>query len=595
MSLIKQLTSNIVERNLLKETAGLVEKWEKTGLLDGLPTELQRSNMARLLENQAAQLLKEASAMSNGDVEGFASVAFPIVRRVFGELIAEELVSVQPMSLPSGLLFFLDFTYTDAKISAGAVAGQSIFGGGVVASQLTGGINLDAIDVANDLWNSEKSLYSLNNAYSAPTGSASVALTRMALRSGSGIWTHKWNGIAAGDVNYANLGDRLIQYDPDLSGSVIGVYKASKSAFTNLSTDNLVSLRFPLSGTMAAFAPVRRLTRHDPLSGSGQLLFVVATSPSGSEDTNTLVGAAGDAGGETFTITYAVSDAFTTGLGIGSVVGTTPWGLEGTAELAGNSGTNADIPEIDIKVDSVAVTAQSRKLKAKWTPELAQDLNAYHSLNAESELTSILSEQIALEIDREILVDLIHGAKGLIRYWSRKPGKFVHKSTGADITNNGAWLPDFTGTVQDWYQTLMETINDVSAAIHRKVLRGGANFIVTSPEICSILDFTTAFRADIAPDEAKGQAGPTKVGTLSKRWDVYNDPYFPRNVILVGRKGSSFLESGYVYGPYIPLQTSPTVLGVEDFVSRKMVSSRYSKKLVRSDMYGLVVVQDLVG
>jgi hypothetical protein len=236
----------------------------------------------------------------------------------------------------------------------------------------------------------------------------------------------------------------------------------------------------------------------------------------------------------------------------------------------------------------------TKKLKAKWSPELGQDLNAYHNLDAEVELTSILSEQIALEIDREILNDLVQGASAGTFFWSRAPGLFVNKETGAELGASSA-APDFTGTVSEWYETLLETVNDVSAQIHRKTLRGGANFIVTSPEVASILEMTSGFRASVAVDGDTGSAGAVKSGSVNKKWDVYVDPYFPRNVVLVGRKGSSFLESGYVYAPYVPLQVTPTIFGVEDFVPRKGVMTRYAKKMVRPDMYGLVVVRGLLG
>jgi len=260
------------------------------------------------------------------------------------------------------------------------------------------------------------------------------------------------------------------------------------------------------------------------------------------------------------------------------------WGLEG----------NPEIPEIDIKVDSTAVTAMTKKLKAKWTPELGQDLNAYHNLDAEVELTSILSEQVALEIDREILADLVNGATAQTYYWARAPGLFVNRVTGAEIGAASA-APDFTGTVSEWYETLIETINDVSAQIHRKTLRGGANFIVCGPEVANILEFTAGFRASVTADDETGSVGAVKVGSLSKKFDVIVDPYFLRNVVLVGRRGSSFLESGYVYAPYVPLQTTPTIFGPEDFVPRKGVMTRYAKKMVRPDMYGLVIVRGLLG
>jgi hypothetical protein len=280
-----------------------------------------------------------------------------------------------------------------------------------------------------------------------------------------------------------------------------------------------------------------------------------------------------------YTWQIPIADNFVAGGSLGSVEGEIPWALE----------ANQDIPEIDIKVDSVAVTAITKKLKAKWTPELGQDLNAYHNLDAEVELTQILSEQIALEIDREILEDLVRGAEAGTRYWSRVPGQFLDRETG-EVATAG----DFTGNVSEWYETLVETINDVSAQIHRKTLRGAANFVVCGPEVANILEFTAGFRANVTADADRGDIGAVKTGSLSKKFDVMVDPYFPRQLILVGRRGSSFLESGYVYAPYVPLQTTPTIFGVEDFVPRKGVMTRYAKKMVRPDMYGLVICRGLV-
>jgi len=213
-------------------------------------------------------------------------------------------------------------------------------------------------------------------------------------------------------------------------------------------------------------------------------------------------------------------------------------------------------------------------------------------------LTSILSEQIGLEIDQEILNDLVKGATAGTKYWSRRPGKFVNRATGVGINTTAADAPappDFTGNVSMWYETLVETINDVSAAIHRKTLRGGANFLVCSPEVANILEFTSGFRASVTSDAEKGAVGAVKVGDMNKKFDVIVHPYFLRNVILVGRKGGSFLESGYVYAPYVPLQSTPTIFDPDTFSPRKAVLTRYGKAMVRPDMYGLVICEDLEG
>lgn len=358
--IIERLSENIVSRDLSKEGAALRSKWERTGLLEGLGSEREKDGMCVLLENQAKQLIKEVSAMSTGDVEGFAAVAFPLVRRVFGGLIANDLVSVQPMSLPSGLIFFLDFTYTDTKDSVGAAAAESLYGGNVVGSQLTGGVNLSGFNSGHDLWDLERSAYSLNNGYSSPTGSVTAALRFLAVRSGSGVWQKGPQGDLSantlGDANYIALRQSLIMDDPDLSGSIVAVYSVAKSALTGLNGDNLVAIHVPLTGTMAAWGQVRRLTRVDPLSGSNRLLLVFATHNSGSEDTSAARGLlsttmdATCASGGVMTVNYPIVDAWTAGGALGSIVGTTPWGLEGTAELAGGTGYQDDIREIDIKI-----------------------------------------------------------------------------------------------------------------------------------------------------------------------------------------------------------------------------------------------------
>jgi hypothetical protein len=597
-SIVERLTEGVVNRDMRAESHALLSKWKKTGLLEGLDTERQANSMARLLENQAKELLRESTTMSSGDVEGFAAVAFPIVRRVFAGLIANDLVSVQPMSLPSGLIFFLDFTFSgdlgdgntqDRRF--GNIPDKSIYGTDQVGSQVTGGVDLVGTN-GEDLSGPRTSTRGYS--YASPTASLEIAQANFDLQ--------------AFDLDSISDAQRkLIQYDPDLlalSGSgtsyAVAVFAIANSVWNSQTTDfentspftlNAASLnnQTGISGLTTEGNSVRRLTRRassaDVATGlvSADELLMFIAAPSGSSSGEIDTGAVAEAAN--ITASFPQRDGMQSGANtdLGAVRGLAPWGLEG----------NADIPEIDIKVDSIAVTAQTKKLKAKWTPELGQDLNAYHNLDAEVELTSLLSEQIALEIDREILADLVNGATAATRYWSRAPGLFVD-SNGNEI-GASAKAPDFTGTVSEWYETLVETINDVSAQIHRKTLRGGANFVVCGPEVANILEFTAGFRASVTHTDEKGSIGALKVGSLSKKFDVIVDPYFLRNVILVGRRGGSFLESGYVYAPYVPLQTTPTIFGPEDFVPRKGVMTRYAKKMVRPDMYGLVVVRGLLG
>jgi hypothetical protein len=475
------------------------------------------------------------------------------------------------MSLPSGLIFFLDFTYNSSRL--GNTATESIYGGGQVAKGIADGVSL----LEN---NAEKSAYALNNGYSSPTASLAIVTTLVASGSVTDGGVPVVDGATAGyDIA------RLLRFDADLtSGSTFACATVPLSTFTAAAAqwndDDFVAIDLsrPASGGLANADQVRRLTRLDPTDSTKVILTAISYDAS---RTAVQVAASLNA---VVSASIPIKDDIIAGGAVGSVIGDTEWGLE----------NEAGIPEIDIKVDSLAITAMTKKLKAKWTPELGQDLNAYHNLDAEVELTSILSEQIALEIDREIMEDLLKGATAGKFYWSRSPGLFVNRETGAEIGASAA-APDFTGTVSEWYETLIETINDVSAQIHRKTLRGGANFVVCGPEVANILEFTAGFRANVTADADKGEIGAVKVGSLSRKFDVIVDPYFPRNVLLVGRKGGSFLESGYVYAPYVPLQVTPTIFGTEDFVPRKGVMTRYGKKMVRPDMYGLVIVRGLLG
>ena len=602
MSILNKLTEGIVERDLSRESHALLTKWERTGLLEGLTNDRARTTMSRLLENQAKELLRESTSMSAGDVEGFAAVAFPIVRRVFAGLVANELVSVQPMSLPSGLIFFLDFKFspniadntdstTDVRIDGlfGQSNDKSIYGTDKVGSQITGGVNL----VGTHGEDQSGPRTTVGYAYGGASGSA-------VLGDADATVSHIRASFTLNNVTEAQK--KLIMYDPDLlalSGSgtdaavaVISVAKSVLTSSAGAEADFHNMGAFSLhdasnaTGIGASSAQVRRLSRMQPddETTSDRVLFVLTGENAASGVLQASVLASGSATGGELTVRFPSRDQLPASDALGAVVGATPWGLE----------NEAAIPEIDIQVDSIAVTAQTKKLKAKWTPELGQDLNAYHNLDAEVELTSILSEQIALEIDREILADLVRGATASTYYWARSPGMFLNRETGLEVGASSA-SPDFTGTVSEWYETLVETINDVSAQIHRKTLRGGANFIVCSPEAANILEFTAGFRASVTADDERGTVGAVKTGSLSKKWDIHVDPYFPRQVILVGRKGGSFLESGYVYAPYVPLQVTPTIFGPEDFVPRKGVMTRYAKKMVRPDMYGLVVIRGMVG
>jgi hypothetical protein len=618
---IDQLAQGIKERHVGAERARLTEKWSRTGLLRGLDG-TRREVMAQLLENQAAQVLKESNSLStgggnvasSGQIQGFTNIAFPIVRRVFGGLVSNELVSIQPMSLPSGLIFYLDYTYgTNVGQAAGQTSesvytrGQSVYnnptGKGVQSGSLATGGMYDLVGTG----------------YSKVTGSIQSTSLAAAGVAALGIWGGSdgsgnfYLGMLSGSTDFSGSNARLLDFDSQVE-TALGLNQldacflyVSSSLFTtaNAAADLLAVDQIALfAGVTGATAwgetyqggtgvlNLRRLNKRgnwtdggftvDPLNGSHVQMVVKGANAA------QLVKATGGR------FTFALKAGLTVDSGTGATL-TVP-----SFESDFGSTPQPAIPEIDIKIESIAITATTRKLRARWSPELAQDLNAYHSMDAEVELTSILSEQIALEIDREILNDLVTQANGANYYWSRAPGKFVNKTTGQAVTLASSLSigPQFTGTVREWYETLVETIIDVANTIHRKTLRGSANFLVCGPDVATILESSVLYKPKFSID-GEGQVaspftiGAEAIGTVSNRFTVYKDPYFVRNKILVGYKGGSYLETGYVYAPYVPLIVTPTIFAPEDFTPRKGVMTRYGKKVVRSDFYGTVTCLDM--
>ena len=257
-----------------------------------------------------------------------------------------------------------------------------------------------------------------------------------------------------------------------------------------------------------------------------------------------------------------------------------------------NPEQDIDIPELDIALKSIPIIAKTRKLKAVWTPELAQDLNAYHSVDAEAELTSLLSEYISMEIDLEILDMLMANASAKTEKWSARPG-FELNAAGTDFVESSGASNAYTKG--DWFQTLGNKIQSVSNAIHQKTLRGGANFIVVSPETATILESIPGYATGADGDANTNQfaMGVQKVGAINNRYTVYKNPYMLENSILVGFRGANFLETGAVYAPYVPMIMTPLVYDPKNFTPRKGVMTRYAKKMVRPEFYGKVVVADV--
>jgi len=532
--------------------AKLIVKWEKTGLLDGLNEGYQKNNMAMMLENQAKQLLNEASvgSPSGGSVgsafkgdEEWSGVALPLVRRIFADIAAQEFVSVQPMNLPSGLIFYLDMTHGTTSGGFTAGEGSSVFGKQGPFSP----------SGSSAPYGEDTGFYGAGRyGYTAPSQSVTVHL----------------DGAVA-----ASMKD--INFDADVSQSYGGAL-------------------WKMTGTLTA-------NRVDVLSARGWAFSGYGGGATGSAGTvlNQFVSVdTSKEGASSHTVTAIVSGS-TAAIVQGNY--TVQYFEQPTEAIRGdfeqtttgfgaNPETDLNIPEINLNLKSRPIVAKTRKLKAVWTPEMAQDLNAYHSVDAEAELTSMLSEYISMEIDLEILDMLIADAV-TVDYWSMKPGNDYDSQSNSFVNTT------FYGTRFEWYQTLVQKIQKVSNEIHRLTLRGGANFVVCSPKVATILESLPGYNANLpGGDLAANQQfsmGVTKIGAVNNQYQVYKNPYMHENTILLGYRGTNFLETGAVYSPYVPLIMTPLVYDPKNFQPRKGVMTRYAKKMVRPEFYGKIYVADL--
>ena len=592
MDNIKSLLTNTLnpQMRLMQETRGLVTKWDKTGLLDGIKSDIEKSNMSVLLENQAKQLIEEATATgTSANSEQWAGVALPLVRRVFAEFAAKEFVSVQPMNLPSGLVFYLDFKYGSAQRGQPSDTSgsfyQSLFGGT--------GTKLGSTDnTVGGLYGAGQFSYSINDKFV----SASFTGARATLE----------------DINWlANYFTQIGQ-----SGSVQTVVNSISSSWVAGQIVAITSTNFRGNSIAAGnvFDPtaVRSFVPFGLSSSVGQTATLATPQyfPSFTRFNATT-------GEVTFVIS---SSSSTTGSIAGSVIysvqptdsnrgdfednakNTNTGGDTGffnpTGKSTTDTGLNKDIgiPEVNLELKSEPIVAKTRKLKAVWTPELAQDLNAYHSIDAEAELTALLSEYVSMEIDLEILDMLITQALPInTERWSARLNREIVPDGSGGYTYVDQTTAGTGGyyTKATWYQTLGNKIQKVSNRIHQLTLRGGANFLVVSPSVATILESIPGFVVNTDGDQAKFAMGVSRVGAFAQRFQVYKNPYMTDNVILLGFRGNNFLETGAVYAPYIPLVQTPLVYDPVNFTPRRGVMTRYAKKIVRPEFYGKVLVADL--
>jgi len=556
MDNVNHLLEGASPYQVLQDQAGkLSSKWDKSGLLEGIESSTDKNNMAILLENQAKQLVNEASStgtgttISTGNSEAWAGVALPLVRRVFGEIVAKDLVSVQPMNLPAGLIFYLDFQYgTSQNFKA---ANESLYGATSDLKRTDGAFDKGLYGAGEFAYSITESNVTVIDADTAHTAAATFL------------------GILNADTDFsesrAALGDTFGD-----DGNIIRTLKVSKAHFSsslNPDFDSVRAWKPAATGLLGVFPQFTRVNGD----------FVE------------------------FVVSGAANVAFTGSTTVSFVKGPDNLDDRGDFEdsIPAAAVSNQQIPEINVQLRSDTVSAKTRKLKAQWTPEFAQDLNAYHSIDAEAELTSILSEYISMEIDLEILDMLIRNAD-TVEGWSAKVAQDVTVSD--NTTAGGTSFPTLTSTANadgvyytkmSWFQTLGVKLQKVSNLIHQKTLRGGANFMVVSPKVSTVLESIPGFAADSAGEANKYNMGVQKIGAINNRYQVYKNPYMTENVILMGYKGSQFLETGAVFAPYIPLIMTPLVYDPVSFTPRKGIMTRYAKKMVRPDFYGKVLISDL--
>jgi len=528
---------NIGLKQLREQREITTNRWEKIGLLKGLDGHV-KENCAQLFENQLSYMINESTdSASSGQ---FETVAFPVIRRVFAKLLANDIVSVQALNLPIGKLYYINpKTSTSVhKAPMGAYTNA--------AEHKTDGTGTQFED---------RSLY--DAFYAQSYGDEGTSL----FDNSKGAITNV-TGVAAGTYN---AGDKYVSvrfsgFTATEQGKLIGPKGAAQdteSFLAGLKITSNVAFNAPVAFGSESIASGMTLPFNVKVQKYGQAIvdknggieLIVDLTYPGADGYQALSAATS---GVSFTYTYKTySD------------------LEEDSRMA----------EVTFVLDQVTVSVETRKMRSQWTPELAQDVSAFHNIDAEAELTALLSEQMAAEIDREILRDLRRGAAWTARW---------------DYNGLRRQTTPYMGTQKDWNQTLLTKINQISAQIHKSTLRGGASWIVVSPEVSAVMDDLEYFHVSNAdPEQDKYNMGIEKVGTLSSRYLVYRDPYAPANTILIGHKGTSILETGYIYAPYVPMQLTPVMYNPFDFTPIRGIITRYAKKMVLNRYFGRIFCDGL--
>jgi hypothetical protein len=563
------MVGNIGLKHLRVIKEDTIKKWDELGFLEGLNGH-QKDNIAQLYENQASYLINEAAVSDSSG--SFETVVFPIIRRVFSKLLANDIVSVQAMNLPIGKLFFFIPKIQERNGNGHYSPYVGVNGTATVNNDPDAGYPSTARSLYDRFY--EESDNNDQGLFDYSKGSFSgVTMTGATLVSFNSGVESPVASIATGET---------------VSSVIVKI-----TGFTaNAGAGKLIGPNGHEMDTEEFLASLQITSSQ--VAGSNALPFNLVTQKYGKGIVQYGVKSAGstgnfydvcDANGAVYLNVDLETYSPTAGFSPYTVAGSTLTGEDFVISYRQYASLEfeEEIGEVSFDLQSVTVSVTERKLRASWSPELAQDVSAFHNIDAEAELTALLSEQIAAEVDREILRDLRKGAA-----WADKWDYNEWKYGGA----NGATLQGYTQ--KDWNQTLVTKINQMSAQIHKTTLRGGANWIVVSSEVSAVFDDLEYFHVSNAhPEQDQYNMGIEKVGSLAGRYQVYRDPYFPANKILIGHKGKSLLDAGYIYAPYVPLQLTPTMYNPFNMTPIKGIMTRYAKKMVNNRYFGVIDVRGL--
>lgn len=623
-----------IELNAQKQIReSIQQRWDSLGFTEGLDGYI-KENIATLYENEAKHLIYEATASDNSG--SFETVVFPIIRRVFSKLLANDIVSVQAMNLPVGKLFFIlpvtserewEGLTEDGQLQDGATGShKGLMGYNRVNKNKEGAVEPryylpdEVVNGITGMWQdvttgAEYESYEAAVAAGVPATQLRKVGPEVVSYFQKSLYDLFYNDFlfdnSKGKVTIKVGTSKVVRLTPvgmlPFDGADLSTYKTNSidgtvrnvilevSGFASFNASKLTGPDGNEMDTEAFLASLKVIANKTINPGAnGETSFIknesipfrVVTQKYGKGIVE--YGNPCDAEGKMYLELDLTKPTRDQGKTIDGYIGVATTSLQ---DITANSFMIAwamydsleletEIGEVSFKLDSVTVSVEERKLRATWSPELAQDVNAFHNIDAEGELTAILSEQIAAEIDREILRDLRKAAP-----WQQRWDVNGWRRMAAFSTNY---------TQKDWNQELFTCINQISAQIHKSTLRGGANFIVVSSEISALFDNLEYFHvSDASAEQDQYNMGIEKIGSLSARYQVYRDPYAPHWSMIIGHKGKSLLDTGYIYAPYVPMQLTPTMYNPMNFAPIKGICTRYAKKMVNNRFYGHIRVDGL--